>query len=109
MLPRLVLIDRAQGQADVDEHVVADPDLGHMLEADSLGYPAEVDLAHQQVVLAVGLRYFSRDRSTSVFPRGGRGSGLSRSQAAGISPPPPHPLTLIHRRRDCKLSEWTTP
>src|SRR5271165_2102696 len=59
--PRLVLIDRAEGEADVDQHVVADPDLGHVLQADALGDAAEVDLAHQQVVLAVGLRHFSRD------------------------------------------------
>ena len=52
---RLDLVDPRQGEADVDQHVIVDLDLGHVLQADPLGDPAELDPAHQHVVLLVGL------------------------------------------------------
>ena len=46
-LRRLLLVDDADGEADVDEHVVADLRLGHVGEADLLDDAAEAHPAHR--------------------------------------------------------------
>ena len=86
---RLGLVDARQGEADVDQHVFVRLRLGDVLEADALGDAAEVDLAHQDVVLAVGLDHSSGDCQAhrrllglSAKPlrrRAGPGSGRRRS------------------------------
>jgi hypothetical protein len=48
----LELVDPGDGEADVDQGVVADLDSGDGFQADTLAYPAKIDLAHDQVVLA---------------------------------------------------------
>ena len=41
-----------QGEADVDQDVIVDHDVGDVLQTDALENPAEIDLAHEHVVLA---------------------------------------------------------
>ena len=43
----------------MDEYVVARPGLGDVLQADPLADAAEIDLAHQQAVLAVRLDHLA--------------------------------------------------
>src|SRR5581483_3466630 len=56
--PRLRLVEPREGEADVDQHVLADPHVGDVLQAGALHDAAEVDLAHEHVMLAVGLHHF---------------------------------------------------
>ena len=79
--PRLVLVDPREGEADVDEHVVAGPDLGDVLEADALGDAAEVDLAHQHVVLAIGLDHLPGYREAHRSTSSGSSAGPPRRRA----------------------------
>src|SRR5438132_963840 len=48
-------IESRQREADVNEDVLADRDLGNVLQADALEYSAEIDLAHEQVAVAADL------------------------------------------------------
>src|SRR5438093_5200036 len=57
--PRLGVVDARQGEAHVDHHVIVGADLRDVLQADPLEHPAELDLAHEHVVLAVGLHYLA--------------------------------------------------
>ena len=43
----------------MNEHVIVDAGVGDVLQADPLEDPAEIDLAHQHVVLAIGLDHFA--------------------------------------------------
>ena len=47
-----------QGEADVNDNVSPDLDVGDMFEADPLEDAAEIDLAHEHVMFAVGLHDF---------------------------------------------------
>jgi hypothetical protein len=48
------LVDARQGEADVNEEVLARPHLRHMLQANALADAAEIHLAHEDVVFAIG-------------------------------------------------------
>src|SRR5262249_39213795 len=71
---RLLLVDARQGEADVDKDVLARPDLRHMLQADALEDAAEIDLAHEHVVLTVSLDHLAGDAEAHgwIFLRGAR-------------------------------------
>ena len=66
--------------------------LGHVLEADALGDAAELDLAHEHVVLAVGLDHLAGDAEAHRRSSGGRDSAapargdgeLAQAQAAVV-------------------------
>ena len=65
----LRLVDRVEGEADVDQHVFADLRLRHMFQADALEDAAEIDLAHEDVVFAIGFHDFAGNAQTHVvFP-----------------------------------------
>ena len=88
---RLGLVDARQGEADVDEHVLADLHLGHVLQADALADAAEIDLAHEHVVLAVGLDHFAGNAeaheqapSGCIEHDGRRDRQLAQAQAAVV-------------------------
>src|SRR3954451_15330857 len=49
-LQRGAFVEPLDGEPDVDDHVVADPDVRQVLQADVLADAAEVDLGHQRVV-----------------------------------------------------------
>src|SRR5436853_484251 len=57
----LGLVEPGQRKADVHQHVVAGPNVRNVGEADLLGDPAEVDLAHQHVVLGKRLDHEAGD------------------------------------------------
>ena len=63
-------------------------DLGDVLQADALGDAAELDLAHQHVVLAVGLDHLAGD-----------------SEAHRQSPPSSRTDPAVGRRRDRQLAQ----
>ena len=55
-LLRLLLIDAADGEAHVDDHVIAHDRFGRVGQADFLGDAAKLHLAHRQPVLLVDLQ-----------------------------------------------------
>ena len=55
--PGLVLVDAAEGEADVHQDEVAHLDVAQVVQADALADPAEVDAAHQDVVLLDDLKH----------------------------------------------------
>src|SRR4051812_12838680 len=57
----LVLVEPGEGEPDVDQGVLADGDVRDVFEADPLEDAAEIDPAHEQVVLAVHLDDFAGD------------------------------------------------
>ena len=80
---------RDSAKPDVHEHVVVRLDLGDVLEADALRDAAEVDLAHQDVVLVIGLNDSSRHcqdtSSHSLVRLPGRCDGeLAQAEAAVV-------------------------
>src|SRR5215469_10539724 len=85
----LRLVEARQGEADVDEDVVAGPGVADVLQADALADAAEIDLAHQHVVFAVGFDHLAGDAEAHRCPSadrlalaGGRDGQLPQAQAA---------------------------
>jgi hypothetical protein len=75
-LPGGFFVDPGEGKADVDDGVVADLDLGHVVEADVFDDAAEIDAAHTNRAVGGDLFDFSRNRETHsnlVIPDGGGG------------------------------------
>src|SRR5262249_47251039 len=58
---RLLGVDFRDGEADVDQHELAGPRIGHVLQADGAGNAAEPDLAEQQVLLAIDVHQLTRN------------------------------------------------
>jgi len=70
------LIDLREGKAHVDDGVVADLDLGHVVEADLFDHAAEVDAADADEAVGGDLFDFSRNcqtHSNLLIPFGGDG------------------------------------
>src|SRR5215203_5926177 len=60
----LVLVKPRQGEADIDDHILADLDRRDVLQADVLRDPAKVDFPHEDVVLAVSRDDLARNPET---------------------------------------------
>src|SRR5262252_11159573 len=63
---RLGLVDLGEGKADMHEHVIAGDDVGDVVEADALRDAAEVNLAHQDPMLAERLDHATRNAEAHV-------------------------------------------
>src|SRR5262245_36375222 len=68
---RLGLVELGECEPDVDECVFADGNLGNVLEAYPLEDAAEIDLAHEQVVLAVQFNDLAGDAEAHGRRSGG--------------------------------------
>ena len=60
----LGLVDPRQGEPDVDQDVFPRPHARDVVEAHPPEHPAEIDLPHEHVVLAVGVGHLAGDAET---------------------------------------------
>ncbi len=58
---RLGFVEARQGETDMNENVLADLYIGNMFETDLLDHAAEIDFAHEHIVLTERLDDFSRN------------------------------------------------
>jgi hypothetical protein len=62
--PRFGFVNARQGEPDVHDDVLADLNFGHVLQTDVFENTAEINLAHEHIVLLVGARHFAGDPKT---------------------------------------------
>src|SRR5689334_23322445 len=90
----------------MDEDVLPHLDFRHMLQANALGYAAEIDLTHQDIVLAVGLDDFAGDAEAHCGSS--RSRGFASLAAATASCPKLRPPSFGGTNR-CRLTRKPLP
>ena len=75
LAPRLRFVERVESEADVNDHVLPGLHPRHVLHTNALEDAAEIDLAHEHVMLAIGFDNSSGNAETH------RGSPIASSEA----------------------------